>query len=175
LFFGDLCMPGLIFERMIKLMTRIIFFFFISSGIIMACHPGNKLAKTAGNPAQQDTMVEELLKKYPAYFDTILARREIYGVQIIYTQIDRDKNNNPELTDHYYNVNPKKYFYPASTVKLPVALLSLQKLNELNITGLDKYSTMITNAGYSGQTDVFNDPTTADGRPSIAHYIKKIF
>ena len=33
---------------------------------------------------------------------------------------------------------------------------------------------MITEADYSGQTPVYNDPTTADGRPTIAHYVKKI-
>jgi beta-lactamase class A len=34
---------------------------------------------------------------------------------------------------------------------------------------------MITEAGYSGQTPVYNDPTSEDGRPTIANYIKKIF
>ena len=33
---------------------------------------------------------------------------------------------------------------------------------------------MITEADGEGQTAVYNDPTTADGRPTIAHYIKKI-
>ena len=51
------------------------------------------------------------------------------------------------------------YFYPASTVKLPVAILALQKLNELKITGLDKRSMMITEADHSGQTEVYNDPS----------------
>jgi hypothetical protein len=50
----------------------------------------------------------------------------------------------------------------------------LQKLNKLKIPGLDKNTMMITEADYSGQTPVYNDPTTADGRPTIAHYIKKI-
>ena len=34
---------------------------------------------------------------------------------------------------------------------------------------------MITEKGFSGQTAVYNDPTTPDGRPTIAHYMKKIF
>ena len=34
---------------------------------------------------------------------------------------------------------------------------------------------MITEAAYSGQTVVYNDPTSVDGRPTIAQYIKKIF
>src|SRR5436190_6622745 len=33
---------------------------------------------------------------------------------------------------------------------------------------------MISEAGYSGQTEVYNDPSTPDGRPTIEHYIKKI-
>ena len=84
------------------------------------------------------------------------------------------KTGRPEFTDHYFNVNDSSYFYPASTVKLPVAILALQKLNELKITGLDKNSTMITEADHSGQTEVYNDPSSPDGRPTIEHYIKKI-
>jgi Beta-lactamase enzyme family len=59
-------------------------------------------------------------------------------------------------------------------VKLPVAILALQKLNELKIAGLDRNATMITLADGDGQTEVCNDPSAADGRPTIAHYIKKI-
>lgn len=64
---------------------------------------------------------------------------------------------------------------PASTVKLPTALLALEKLNELNILGLDKYSNMQTEAARPPQTAVTQDTSSQDGLPSIAHYIKKIF
>jgi hypothetical protein len=33
---------------------------------------------------------------------------------------------------------------------------------------------MVTFNDHSGQSEVFNDPSTPDGRPTIAHYIKKI-
>ena len=66
------------------------------------------------------------------------------------------------MTNHSFNLNPI-YFYPASTVKLPIAILALQKLNELKKPGLDKYSTMITGAEGPGQTEVCNDPSAADG------------
>ena len=95
-------------------------------------------------------------------------------IQIIYTQIDRTNSGNPNFSDHSFNLNDSDYFYPASTVKLPVAILALQKLNELRIAGLNKYTTMITEAAYSGQSEVYNDPTADDGRPTIAQYIKKI-
>jgi len=121
-----------------------------------------------------DSLLNALLNQYPQVFDNIIKNRKERNVQIIYTQIDRDKKNHPTFTDHYFNVNQDNYFYPASTVKFPVAVLALQRLNELKIKGLDKYTTMITEANGIGQTTVYNDPTTADGRPTIAHYIKKI-
>jgi hypothetical protein len=58
---------------------------------------------------------------------------------------------------------------------MPVSILALQKLNELKISGLNKNTTMITEAAYSRQVAVYNDPNSADGRPTIANYIKKIF
>ncbi|WP_206022518.1 serine hydrolase [Pseudoflavitalea sp. G-6-1-2] len=116
-----------------------------------------------------------VLAQYPQYFDSILRNPDQYRVQIIYTQIDRGANNMPSFRPYYYQVDPNKYFYPASTVKMPTALLALQRLRELNKPGLNKYTTMITDSAYSKQTAVFNDPTTPDGRPNIAQYLRKIF
>lgn len=121
-----------------------------------------------------DALMPDLLKQHPHYFDSLLSNNDEYQIQIIYTEINRTKRNKARFTDHYFNINPRQYFYPASTVKFPVAILALQKLNELNIEGLDRNTTMITESGFSGQTDVYNDPTSIDGRPTVAHYIKKI-
>lgn len=125
--------------------------------------------------AKTDQELEKILAHYPQYFEKIFKNKEEFRVQIMYTKIDRQANNQPIFTDYRYNLNPANYFYPASTVKMPTALLALQKLQELKVPGLTKYSTMITGADYSGQNEVFNDPTSEDGRPSIAHYLKKIF
>jgi beta-lactamase class A len=122
----------------------------------------------------RDNFIENLLAQQPELFKAVLDNRKELNVQIIYTQIDRGANGIPAFKHHYFNVDSNRYFYPASTVKLPVALLALQRLNELKDKGINKYTTMITDAAYSGQTAVLNDPTTPDGRPSIAHYIKKI-
>lgn len=121
-----------------------------------------------------DTFIASLLTKYPQFFDTVLKKKDELGIQIIYSQIDRGKKGKIKFTDHSYNLDPDKYFYPASTVKLSVAILALQKLNELKISGLDKNTTMITGTDGDEQTGVSNDPSTSNGRPSIAHYIKKI-
>lgn len=69
---------------------------------------------------------------------------EQHRVQIIYTQIDRDAENRPTFTSFTYRVDPAEYFYPASTVKLPTALLALEKLQRLSIDGLGRDTAMLT-------------------------------
>ena len=56
-----------------------------------------------------------------------------YRLQIIYTQINRDKHNKPVFKNYYFNYDPKLYFNPASMVKMPLAflLILLIKLNLL--------------------------------------------
>jgi beta-lactamase class A len=123
---------------------------------------------------KEDAFFAGLFNSNRPAFDSILKNRKAWNVQVIYTQVNRTANGVPELTNFYFNRHNAGYFYPASTVKLPVALLALEKLNELNIPGLTKNSTMITEAAFSGQSPVYNDPNTPDGKPSIAQYIKKI-
>lgn len=124
---------------------------------------------------QTDAFLSDLLGQHPQYFDTLLKHNDQYRIKIIYTRIDRKRNNHPVLTHYFFNADPAEYFYPASTVKMPVSFLALQRLNELDLPGLDRFSTMITEAGYPGQTAVYNDPTSEDGRPTIDHYVRKIF
>lgn len=123
---------------------------------------------------KNDEFLVDLLKAHPLFFDSILKNSKSWNVQVIYTQIDRGANGIPALKTYYYNVNSARYFYPASTIKFPASLLALQKLNELNRPGLTKYTPMITEQGYKGGRAVYNDPTSAGGKPSVAHYIKKI-
>ncbi|HEU4901370.1 MAG TPA: serine hydrolase, partial [Flavisolibacter sp.] len=137
--------------------------------------PSRQINSARGRLPRTDSFMTNLLSAYPQYFDTLIRQNGQWQIQIIYTEIDRQAGNRPVLTHHYFNVDPRQYFYPASTVKMPVAALALQKLNELQIEGLDKNTTMISGAAAPGQTPVYNDPTTEDDRPTIAHYIKKIF
>lgn len=106
--------------------------------------------------------------------DSFLARASGFKIQIIYTQVDHLKKNKVKLTTYSYRNDPADYFYPASTVKLPIAILALQKLRELNIPGLDMNSTMITEADGPVQTAVSTDPSAINGKPTIAQYIRKI-
>jgi hypothetical protein len=118
-----------------------------------------------------DNFIEKLLKKHPERFSQILQNPEKYKVQVLYTKIDRNKNNVPHFTTHGYQVNTGEYFYPASTVKLPAVALALEKLNKL---GIDKYTPMFTDAVRPEQTAVKADTSAENGLPSVAHYAKKI-
>lgn len=104
----------------------------------------------------------------------VLNNPEEYRYQIIYTKIDRDKNNQPKFTHYYLNVDKDRYFNPASMVKMPVAFAALEKLNQIK-AGVDKHTTMLTDSSYHKQIAVTKDETSASGLPSIDHYIKRIF
>ena len=54
-------------------------------------------------------------------------------IQLKLTVIDSAEN----FIEHEYNIDTNKYFYPASTVKLPIALFALEKLNENKILSID--------------------------------------
>lgn len=123
---------------------------------------------------QTDSFLADVLASHPDFFDSVLANKNDWNVQVIYSQVDRGANGIPTLKNYYFNVNAARYFYPASTVKFPACLLALQKLHELNIAGVDKNTTMITEKGYHNRTAVYNDPTSPTGNPSIGQYIKKI-
>jgi len=124
---------------------------------------------TAQNP------LIDLLQQNKTAFDDIFDRPDHYEVQIIYTQIDRDSTNIPSFTSFQYGDADSRYFYPASTVKMPTAFAALEKLNRLSIIGLDKNTALRTGIGSAPQTAKNLDASAKNLVPSIAHYIKKIF
>ncbi|MBL7839323.1 MAG: serine hydrolase [Cyclobacteriaceae bacterium] len=133
--------------------------------VLMAC---------SSRPEEDENFLENLMKTQPENFGQILANKDSLEIQIIYTQINRDANNVPSFRQFRFNVDSLRYFYPASTVKLPLCVLALDKINSLNISGLDKYTTMLHDSVYAGQISVLRDTTSENGMPSVAHYIRKI-
>lgn len=125
--------------------------------------------------AKEENPLENILKSNPAAFQHIINNKDSLRVQIVYTQINRNRRNKASFREYPFNVQNNTYYYPASTVKMPIAFLALEKLNELNIPGLDMYSTMITDSSAESQDYVYTQPHAIDGRPTIANYIKQIF
>jgi hypothetical protein len=117
----------------------------------------------------QDNPLASILKSEK--FKQIVENPLKYRVQILYTQINRDKYNKPSLTTYSYRTDSKEYFYPASTVKLSASVLALEKINAL---GLDKNWFMFTRKSREGQQEITQDLSAENGKPSVAHYIKKI-
>ena len=138
--------------------------------IILGC----LVASCSGRLVEDQSFVESLMKKHPHKFGKIIKQKDTLEVQIIYTQIDRDSMNRPHFRSFYFNVDSTKYFYPASTIKLPLVLLAMEKLNRLNIPRLDKFTPVLHDSVYAGQISVKKDSTSENGLPSIAHYAKKI-
>jgi len=103
-------------------------------------------------PYEWDGSLERLLESRPGQFGTVLEDPARYRVQILYTQIDRDADNRPTFRSFEYRVDPDEYFYPASTVKLPTAVLALEKLNRLGIDGVDRDTEMRVGDEASGKS-----------------------
>jgi hypothetical protein len=123
-----------------------------------------------------DLLLQDVLNNNNnAILKNVLDHAEKYKCQIIYTQINRDKRNKPSFKNYYYNYDPNLYFNPASTVKLPLAFLSLEKLNTIHNKGVNKYTAIQFDSSDAGQTAAYKDSTSETGLPSIAHYIKRAF
>lgn len=110
-----------------------------------------------------------------ASFKNVLNHAKKYRCQIIYTQINRDKNNRPRFINYYFNYDPQVYFNPASTVKMPLAFLALEKLKNLAKKGVQRNTPLLIDSSQEWQKAAYKDPTDAKGLPSIEHYIKKAF
>lgn len=130
-------------------------------------------------PAQPKTDAElrNILAVAPdSLLKAVLNQPDTYRYQIIYTRIDRDKNNTPHFTHYYYNVDRNRYFNPASMVKMPLAFLSLESMRHLSAKQrVNKYTSMQFDSGWHRQTRLYTDSTAENGLPSIAQFIRKAF
>lgn len=126
------------------------------------------------NIGANDSLLVALMKQNPNNYASLLADPAQYRIQILYTQINRDKNNIPHFKEYSYRLNPNEYFYPASTVKFPLSVLALEKLNDLKITGLNKASTAIYDSVTARQETIYNNPYAIDGRQTIEQAIKEV-
>ena len=81
--------------------------------------------------------IESIIKKREPQLKSIYKNKENHNLQILYTKVDRDSSGVPTFIEYDYKLDNNLYFYPASTMKLPIVALALQKINELRNTGLN--------------------------------------
>lgn len=129
----------------------------------------------------------KLTAQWPAPFSSILSgiqdsvtkkvlvNPKTYRYQLVYTKIDRDQNGIPHFTNYTLHADPENYFNPASMVKMPLAFLAMEKLYELNLPGVNKYTTMQFDSNYQRQVAMYADSSAENKKPSIAHFIKRAF
>lgn len=81
--------------------------------------------------------LKETLKTQTGIINQVMQNPEEYEVQIIYSQIKRAANGKVSFIDFKYNVDSKNYFYPASTVKFPITVMALEKLDAIPNTSVN--------------------------------------
>ena len=87
-----------------------------------------------GCSGMKKNVLQQSLASNNPKIKNVMSNPDDFEIQIIYTQILRDKNNKVTFKDFTYHLNANNYFYPASTVKFPIAILALEKLNTIKNT-----------------------------------------
>lgn len=137
-------------------------------GLFIGCGPDLK--------KDHNVLTRLLNESEDSLIQKIRSNEAAHEIQILYTQIHRDREGNPIFKEFSYQENPKRYFYPASTVKLPVALLALEKVRKLQRQGLgisprSPFEILDENQ----KTLAVLDSTHPEGKLTISHLIKKLF
>jgi len=131
--------------------------------------------------AQPSNPLRHLLRADTARFGRILRNPAAYRVQVLYTQIRRDARGRPHFRSYGYRVRPREYFYPASTVKLPVVAVALEKIDGINHIQKEHLSRLLTresplqiDSAFAGQTRVVADSNARNGQPALGNYVRKV-
>jgi hypothetical protein len=94
-------------------------------------------------------------------------------VQILVGEVQKSKSAYPSITFTSLGLDSSKYFYPASSVKLPVVILALEWLNEHQEVGVDMntpFELISTSTCHSFQSN----SSSKDDILTIENCIKKI-
>ena len=108
------------------------------------------------NPIKSVIKNDEFLSK-------ILKNKEQHEIQVIFTEISRNKDGEPIFKDFEFQVDENKYFYPASTTKLPIVVLTLDKINKLRSSGINitLKSKILISSNHSEKNEIQIDTITS--------------
>ena len=70
--------------------------------------------------------IQDALKSNKSRISIVKKKIKNHNIQIKLSVLNSDNS----FKDYGFNIDDEKYFYPASTVKLPIVLLALEKINE---------------------------------------------
>ena len=121
-------------------------------------------------------ILEAVMESSDEAIQKVVKELEKHEVQILLTQVDTNSNSKVNFRTSSFQLDEGRYFYPASTAKLPIAILTLQKLRELNAKGVKiNINTAFEIRDREGNPIQLNDSTHPQGKLTIAHLLKKIF
>lgn len=134
------------------------------------------LGGLAARPGLAQPSLRRLLRT-----DSVLApvarQARAYRLQVLYTRIRRDEQGGVHFRRYRYRVRPREYFYPASAIKLPAALLALEKVHDLHrqIPDLTSQAPLrIETAGRGPHTAAGEDTSRQQGPGTVANYVREI-
>ena len=116
------------------------------------------------NPIKSSFRKNDFLKE-------IIKEKEDYEIQILLTKIDQ-YNSKVDFQEYKYQLDDNKYFYPASTIKLPIVVLTLKKINELRSKGSEITLKSKINLNYK---DDYSELVIRDSITSFQNLIADVF
>ena len=122
---------------------------------------------------QNENVLNAIIDNMGAEFPNIVSNPEKHRLQILYTQINRNQKNEPIFKTFSFGVDTSRYFYPASSIKLPIAVLAVEKarmINEIDI--YDKFQIL---PGPVYRNGIDKDISSETGYPSLANSIRNLF
>ena len=84
------------------------------------------------------SILEKALSNPDPLIQNVLNQKEKHEIQILLTHVHKKKNGKGSFQEESFQLDEGRYFYPASTAKLPIAILTLQKISALQSQGTYK-------------------------------------
>lgn len=142
--------------------------------LVSGCQNQQPATSTAAASTNSSLLTTWLALSAEAMQRPELARHpEHFRLQLLLTEIRHGPDGQIVLTEHQYR-SDAEYLYPASTVKLAIAALALEYLQQFSAFGVTADSVMQTEPLLAGDLWVNRDESAASGAPSVRHYVKKI-
>jgi len=129
------------------------------------------------NEKQAQASLQNIISELEQEFPDIINNPDKYELQVRYTQVDLDKEGKHIFQNHDFFIDPVHYFYPASMVKLPVAVLALEKLELIQNAGykVSIDTPMRFGKGMAPQTSFKADETANGSVITLRHLINRVF
>lgn len=121
-------------------------------------NPGGATLHDRGRSLPASGFLTTLLQQHPhPAIDRVMREPAKFRPEAVYIRIGRNADGTPSFSTYRLGSDLASYFYPASTVKLPLVLCALEKLRSIGDPRLTVDTPFYAPGGEAGDADV---PTT---------------